>query len=193
MVEIAAYLVQRIDAARYWPEQKDVDELSESINQLQSQVSSIQLELAKIKKSNENIGVGVELTEKPSKSKPNNMVILSKLGNVAKTKPSELLLPDNTVVPVNTWTEVLTQICMFTLNHNSDINIPLKDAAGKKVELIRVVRPPRGISFFETEYKGQKVFVYTNYDSNNCVRNSLYLLEQLSQSLVGVQAAVRYS
>ena len=49
LVEVAAYLVQRLDAARYWPEDKDVDELSRQINQLTSEINSIKLELAKIK------------------------------------------------------------------------------------------------------------------------------------------------
>lgn len=192
LVEIAAYFVQSVDAARYWPEQKDVDELSESINQLQSQISVIQLELAKIKKGSEPSAV----TEKKSttaQTKLENMTALLEIGNVTRTKPSELLLPDNTIVPVNTWTDVLSQICMFTMANNPKMSIPLKDASGKKVELIRLSRPPRGISFFETEYQGNKVFVYTNYDSNNCIRNSLHLLEQLPKKLIEVQTSVRYS
>ncbi|MBT7600012.1 MAG: hypothetical protein HN560_02945 [Anaerolineae bacterium] len=192
LVEIAAYFVQRIDAARYWPEQKDVDDLSESINQLQSQISAIQLELAKTKKEREPSTV-VEKKSSAIQTKVENMTTLAKIGNVARTKPSELLLPDNTIVPVNTWADVLSQICMFTMANNPNMNIPLKDAAGKKVELIRLSRPPRGISFFETIYQGNKVFVYTNYDSNNCIRNSLHLLEQLPEKLIDVQASVRYS
>jgi hypothetical protein len=32
LAEIAACLVQRLGAARYWPEEKDVDELSQQLN-----------------------------------------------------------------------------------------------------------------------------------------------------------------
>lgn len=194
LVEIAAYLVQRLDAARYWPEEKDVDELSQNINQLESEISAVQLELAKLKKT------GVEvLPDTKEASKPSAQVVreemtpLSEIGNVTGTKPSGLLLPDGTIVSVRTWTDILTHTCKFTMERNPAIELPYKDAAGRKVNLLALVRPPRGITYFETEYEGQHVFVYTNYDSNNCIRNSLHIFTQLPKEFRTVEPAVLYS
>jgi len=39
LVEIDAYLVQRLDVARDWPEEKDVDELSQQLNRIESTVA----------------------------------------------------------------------------------------------------------------------------------------------------------
>jgi uncharacterized protein YpiB (UPF0302 family) len=39
LVEIDAYLVQQLDAARDWPEEKDVDELSQQLNQIEGAVA----------------------------------------------------------------------------------------------------------------------------------------------------------
>lgn len=195
LVEIAAYLVQRLDAARYWPDEKDVNELSQSINQLTSDMSAMQLDLAKLKLSTpEGIIRMMDESREPSSSHvEGEMTLLKDVGNAAGTKPNKLRLPDQTTVSVRTWTEVLVNSCMFTLERNPNISVPLKDAAGKKVSLISLTRPPRGITYFEAEYQGKQVFVYTNYDSNNCIRNTLHILSQLPKELRQHEAAISFS
>jgi len=195
LVEIAGYLVQRLDAARYWPEEKDVDELSQSINQLTSDMSAIQLDLAKILLSTpEGIIRMIDESEVSLSSRvEEDMTPLKDIGNATGTKPNRLRLPDQTTVSVRTWTEVLANSCMFTLERNPNIHIPLKDAAGKKVNLISLTRPPRGITYFEAEYQGKQVFVYTNYDSNNCIRNALHILGQLPKDFRQHEAAISFS
>ena len=104
---------------------------------------------------------------------------MDKIKDVTNTKPNTLLLPDKSEVSVSTWTEVLIICCRFSLNINRNIVIPFKDAAGRKVNLLSDNPPPLGITFTEVEYLGQRVYIYTNYDSNNCVRNSLHILSQI--------------
>jgi hypothetical protein len=195
LVEIAAYLVQRLDAARYWPEEKDVDELSQSINQLTSDVSVMQLDLAKLKLSTPEgiIRIMDESREPSSSHVEEEMTPLKDIGNATGRKPNRLRLPDQTIVSVRTWTEVLANSCMFTLERNPNIHIPLKDAAGKKVNLISLTRPPKVITYFEAEYQGKQVFVYTNYDSNNCIRNTLHILGQLTKDFRQHEAAISFS
>lgn len=194
LVEIAAYLVQRLDAARYWPEEKDVDALSQNINQLESEISSIRLDLVKLRTAGDGtFSVLDEEREPADLPTSEEMTLLAKIGNATGTKPSALLLPDGTIVSVQTWTDVLTHSCRFTMERNPDIRIPCKDAAGKKVSLLSLTRPPLGINFFETEYQARQVFVYTNYDSNNCIRNSLHILTKLTKDLRPAEPAVLYS
>ena len=194
LVEIAAYLVQRLDAARYWPVEKDVDEISQNINQLDSDINAIQLELVKLKRAGGDHPSVTEEESKPSNLLPSEeMTALAKVGRATGTKPLGFLLPDGTVVSVRTWTDVLSHSCIFTMDRNPDIKLPYKDSAGRKVNLLSLLRPPRGITYFETEYEGQQVFVYTNYDSNNCIRNSLHIFTQLPKEFRTVEPAVLYS
>jgi hypothetical protein len=79
------------------------------------------------------------------------------------------------------------------MDNNPNIPIPFKDAAGKKVHLLSLARPPRGITYYETDYQGQQLFVYTNYDSNNCIKNSLHILKQVPSDLKEVDSSVIYS
>lgn len=194
LVEIAAYLVQRLDAARYWPEEKDVDELSQNIHQLESEITGIQQELARIRQSTKVEEVMDEKYETPPTVEIlDQLTPLADIGNATGSKPASLLLPDNTIVPVRTWTDVLTQCCIFTLERNKNIQVPFRDAAGKKVNLLTITRPPRGITYFETDYQDKLVFVYTNYDSNNCIRNSIHILEQLPQDYKKAVVSVAFS
>ena len=194
LVEIAAYLVQRLDAARYWPEEKDVNDLSQNINQLESEINAIQLNLAKLQTVRTEEISATERDSKPAGQLPNEeMTPIAEIGNATGTKPSDLLLPDRTLVSVRTWTDILAHCCRFAMERNPAIRIPYKDAAGKKVNLLSFTRPPRGITYFETEYQGQQVFVYTNYDSNNCIRNSLHIITQLPKEYSQAEPAVVYS
>jgi predicted type IV restriction endonuclease len=194
LVEISAYLVQRLDAARYWPEEKDVDELSQNINQLESEISSIHLELAKIRKATPQTSVeDVDVVSGQVQQVKSGLTSLSEVGNATRTKPTDLMMPDETVVSVRTWTDVLTHSCKFAMERNPMIPIPYKDAAGRKVNLLSFNRPPRGITYFETEYQGQHVFVYTNYDSNNCIRNALHILREVPSDAAQIDPSVAYS
>jgi predicted type IV restriction endonuclease len=196
LVEIAAYLVQRLDAAKYWPEDKDVDELSQQINQLDSEINTLRLELAKLKIEK---GEGSQQSKEKTKLTQDKIqdtekfIELKSIGNATRTKPSALKLPNGTVVTVKTWTDVLSQCCQFAMEHNTAIRLPLKDAAGKKVKLISEARPPKGITYYETEYQGKQVFIYTNYDSNNCIRNSLHVLNETPSAEWETEPSVIYN
>jgi len=197
LVEIASYLVHRLDAARYWPEAKDVDELSQQLNQLESEVIEIQLELARLKPQLmiDRRKNGDELldSEQPQIEIPKEFTLLQDIDDAKGTKPTALLLPDGTQVRVNSWTTVLAQCCKYTLDKKSDIHVPFKDVAGRKVDLIALTPPPKRTSQFLTEYNGQQVFVYTNYDANTIVRNSIYILKQLPESQMKTKPAVIYN
>lgn len=195
LVEVAVYLVQRLDAARYWPTDTDVEDLSKQINQLESEISSLKQEVAKNKSSD-------TILKQEQKAIVSNflrvgqgedLVKLRDSDDVYKTSPSFLVLPDSTEVEVSSWREVLTHCIKFTLRHNHNITLPFKNAAGKKIDQLALVPPRKGVAYFVDEYQGKKVYVYVNYDANNCVRNSLHILKELSQNNDFGDVLVKYS
>ena len=190
LVEIAAYLVHRLDAARYWPEEKDVDELSQQINQLESTIANLEKELNLIRFGNKpEEFINTQLSENVQA----DFVALEKIGSVTGTTPSRLRLPDSTVISVKYWSDILREICKFAMESNPLISLPLPDRSGKKVNLFDIVRPHKGISYVEVEYQGKPVFVYTNYDANNCIANSIHALRQVPKEKIHVPAGVLYS
>jgi hypothetical protein len=101
-----------------------------------------------------------------------------------------LRLPDGTIVGISRWKDVLRECCKYALGSNPAISIPLPDRAGKKVRLFDTIKPPTGISFIEEEYNGQRIYIYANYDANNCIANALYVLKQVPTSARKMKAAV---
>lgn len=193
LVEISAYLVQRLDAARYWPEEKDVDELSQQLNQIESKVANLEKEIERLKASKTEIQVKTSKEDKLSDTTQEEFIPLEEIGKVTGTSPSRLRLPDNTLLSVNYWSDILRECCKYAMENNPNIPLPLPDRSGKKVKLFDVVRPPKEISYVEVEYQGRSVFIYTNYDSNNCVSNSIHALNQVPEEKIHVPAAIVYS
>jgi predicted type IV restriction endonuclease len=48
-VDCAAYLVQRLDAAKFWPEEQTIDKLAQQMTQLESIVATLQQEINRLK------------------------------------------------------------------------------------------------------------------------------------------------
>lgn len=195
LVEIAAYLVERLDAARYWPEAKDVDELSIQVSALESTVSSLEKDLERLKASRGDRrlseGRGSELSGEKRGSV--GLVPLSSIDNATGTRPSRFRLPDGTTLSISSWSDVLRESVKFAMETNPLIDVPHPDKAGRKIDLLGVARPPKNISYTEVEYQGRQVFIYTNYDSNGCIDNAIHILKQVPEGHLDVEPAVQYS
>jgi hypothetical protein len=198
-VDCAAYLVQRLDAAKFWPEEQTIDTLAHQVAQLESMVSTLQKELAQLKTQQPLTGPGNHLPltvapipNTPTPSGDQQFVELDALPNVAKTKPSWFRLPDGSILKVAVWKDVLRECCKYALANNDRIPIPLADRAGKKVSLFNTVKPATGIAYVEEEYKGQHIYIYVNYDANNCVSNALHILKYVPGSAMKIKAGVIY-
>lgn len=191
LVEIAAYLVQRLDAARYWPEENGVDELSLKVNQIQNSVANLEKELNQLKNS---FPVKTEdfFPKKHQTTEIEDFVSLSKIGDAKNTKPSKLLLPDKTIISVGSWSEVLRECVKFTLDKNPNIPIPLPDKAGRKVNLLSDFPPQKDVSYVELEYQGKPTYLYENYDSNNCIANAIYALKMAPDNYQEIPTEVTY-
>jgi predicted type IV restriction endonuclease len=190
-VDCASYLVQRLDAAKFWPEEQTIDALAQQINQLENTIANLQKDFMYLK------------NERPS-SKSNNKIIfnsnhpendlnyipLDQVQGIKGKKPTHLLLPDNSQIRIKGWSDVLRECCKFALQNNPDIPIPLPDKSGKKIQLFSTVRPAPGISYIEEQYYDQQIYIYTNYDAIHCVANALYVLALVPSNKQQAKASV---
>jgi len=197
LVEVAAYLVQRLDAARYWPDEKDVDELSQQINQIQNSVATLEKELSQLKivVGSDKAGVSTSETaiQKFEPKTANGFTELDQIGNAKNTQPSKLRLPDDSIISIDYWSEVLRECVKYTLAHNSNIHVPLPDKAGRKINLLDTQPPQKGVSYVELDYQGKLIFLYENYDSNNCIANAIYMLSKVPKQFLNSPVAVVFS
>lgn len=176
-VENAAYLVQRLDAAKFWPKEETIDKLAQQVTQLESSVATLQKEVD-------------NLRGKPKPLDTSNYIELDKTDNLAGKRPNRLRLPDGTEIAVRRWKDVLRESCKFALASNPNIDIPFSDRAGRKVSLFSSVKPATGMAYISEQYNGQTIFIYLHYDSNNCVANALHVLSQVPLNYRKTTAAV---
>ena len=174
-VTCATYFVQHLDAAKYWPIDLNIDVLSQRIDELENTLYNLQKKLTERNPSDPN-----QVTNPPAKTPElrDRFISLTDLDDIAGKKPSHFKLPDGEVVEINTWKDILRESCKFTLAHNSSLKIPFPDRVGKKVFLFSLYKPANKVSFITEQYNEQKIYIYLNYDSHNCVANALYILEQ---------------
>ena len=182
---IAAYLVQELDAAKFWQEQPDVDVLAQEVDQLRSDFSTLQKQVADLTK-------GKAPLPPPSPLLDDEWVALTDINNATRTRPSALRLPDESQPKVKYWKDVLVETCKFVLAHEKNIPVPLVDRSGLTVNLIDTDPPAKGISFISTDYNGQTVYLHTNYSAENHIANALYVCQKLTGSYSGAKPAVIY-
>jgi predicted type IV restriction endonuclease len=195
-VDCASFLVQHLDAARFWSDEQTIDELAQRVAQLESSIATLQKQLAQTEAGTaKSVSVSKSL---PGPTPPDSsgtreeraFVPLDAVVDATRTAPSFLRLPDGAEIQVSRWRDVLRECCKFALSNNKNIPIPLPDRAGKKVRLLDTVKPPTGISFIQEEHNGKTIYIYVNYDANNCVSNANYILRQAPGSLKTSAAVV---
>jgi predicted type IV restriction endonuclease len=196
-VECAAYLVQHLDAAKFWPVEQTIDVLSQRIEELESSVSTMQQNLSSLlitKTAQPAIDQPVSLLNIFDKvvgdSEDLVFIDLDDVDDIAGKKPSHLRLPDGSILKIKSWKDILRESCKFTLAQNPSIPIPFADRVGKKVLLFNYVKPAKGISYVTEEFNGKTLYIYVNYDSYNCVANSIYVLKQVPKAVFQFPPAI---
>jgi hypothetical protein len=94
-------------------------------------------------------------------------------------RPKSMRLPDGSVITISYWRDILVECVKFVLAKNTAIPIPLVDKSGKKVMLLSAIRPTEGLASIEVDYNGRTIYLYINYDADNCVSNANYILSYL--------------
>ncbi len=199
-VDCAVYLVQRLDAARFWPEEQTIDVLAQRLAQLESTITTLQREVSQLKAPQtihaaptKSLPSIIGHTTAPGTNETQLFIDLDSVGYITNTNPSLLRLPDGSVLKISKWKDVLVECCKFALRNNENINLPFPDRSGRKVRLFDLVKPPLGITFVQEEYKGQSIYIYTNYDANNSVANAVHILSQVPESARKMKAGVVYT
>jgi hypothetical protein len=189
LVDVANYFIQHLDAARYW-EEDSIDQVTQEVRQLRGELNALKTaqltELGPLAKYESGGAAETKIDLQPG------FTPLAELTNLKFTKPKNFRLPDNKIVEVSSWTDVLVQSCDYVFQTTDNLQIPIADKAGKKIQLISLVQPPLGISYYERTYLGRQVYIYTNYDSITCVKNSIHILSK-SKSVKTVEPAIQLS
>lgn len=188
-VQCASYLVQHLDAAKFWPVEQTIDVLSQRLEELENTVSTLQKQMASVSQSKENSIISdapiSNFNEKKGIKKDGlKFINLADVDDIAGKKPSHLRLPDGSILKIKAWKDILRECCKFALTHNSSIQIPYPDRVGKKVLLFNYEKPAKGISYITEEYNGKLLYIYVNYDSYNCVENSKYILKLVPKDIL---------
>jgi hypothetical protein len=163
-VDCAAYLVQRLDAAKFWPEEQTIDKLAQQMTQLESLVATLQQEIKRRKSGFASAAHAAPVlasggkpasTTSRTESQKIASIDLDQVTDITGKRPSHFRLPDGTAINVKRWKDVLRESCKFALQSNPTISIPFPDRSGKKVALFSNVKPAAGISYITEDYNGQ--------------------------------------
>jgi len=178
----AAYFVETLDAALIAPEpqkvEEKIDELERKINGLERLV----LTLTNGQSAPENNSP--ELDESPSVW----LLLDDSSWDAKKKKPAKLRLPNDQVIAVGRWTQVLTETVKYCLEADPQLlrQLPIPDRNDRATKLISRNRPPSNLnsdSFFIDE---EEIHVCTNYSANDIVANAAYIITK-----AGIQSPVK--
>ncbi|HEX8329966.1 MAG TPA: hypothetical protein VF629_20685 [Hymenobacter sp.] len=106
-------------------------------------------------------------------------------------KPKQLRLPNGTVKAINTWKDILLEVCRLVLQDNSRLVIPLADKAGKTRFLFSNDKPEKGSST-KASYQGKPLFIGTHYSAADCIANAVYAAKQIPQHQRATTIAVAF-
>lgn len=182
LLTIAQYLVWNLDASLYWYGEV----------------------LSPDKKENETNKAPVEqtvtITPEP------NQVISEQTGSIikyvsltalkedlsGKPHPDYFRLPDGTIKTIGNWRDILVESVFYVLAKNKNLNLPIKDKAGKRAILVDFNKMNLKGAIVKGKYLERDVYIYTNYDTNHVISNSLHILGKLPMN-EGVEiAAIGY-
>ena len=197
-IDVATYLVEKIDAANYWSVET-VDPLSAKVSELEQLVESLKTQIAqKMTVPVAAVTPSVKSTTaksvppKPTKVSNVRTEPRSQITSVTGTKPTLLCLPDETQRKVSSWNAVLQECCQYCLQNNSNLTMPFADQSGKSVQLFSFVQVSPKAQRFKVIYQGKTLYVHTNYSADSCVKNAVYALQQVSGT-TGGDATVTFS
>jgi len=198
LVEWAAYLVQELDAVKYWPEAQTIDILMQRITQLENLVATLESRLTltapQIAPQAAPAAQAVVPTAAGEGVVDNSFpgFIALEAVDPVQAKPVQLILSDGRVIAVRTWRDVLRETAKFVLENTPNLSIPLPDSSGKRVRIFHSAPFQSGISQIAWNYRDRPVYIYLNYDAIHTVKNAAYLAGLLPEPLrrAGVKVAV---
>ncbi len=196
-IECAAYLVQWLDAAKFWPEEQTIDTLAQQMAQLENIVATLQRDLTQLQGAAVPAVLSLMPTPFPvavgtARATVPTFIELTQVDTTLGNKPTHLRLPDGTILKIGKWKDILRECCKWALTMNPTMPLPFPDKSGRKVSLFNIVKPATGISYVTEHYNGQTVYIYVNYDANNCLANALHILKQVPSNYLKTKPAIAF-
>ncbi|MBA2616819.1 MAG: hypothetical protein H0U91_01445 [Rubrobacter sp.] len=194
--QVAAYLVQELDAALVSPEEEQLDVLADQVAQIQQEVTklrSLEKRIKVLEEANPSESLAPSQAKTSTKTASSAWQPLSGLSSLKGTRPSNFRLPDGQEIPVKRWGQVLFEACRYSLTENPNLPVPLLDKAGKKTTLIQEPPFPSNINSKEMEVRDRTLYVYVNYDASKCAANAAYVLDLVPENAKQEPAAVIFA
>lgn len=187
LVENAAYFIQSLDAALLAPEPEaasPVDELKDKLTDLTNRIKLLE-------KNSQDLGDGqaaatvmISTISAIQNTDTNNWLPLDNTWDAKKKKPQQYLLPNNQLVTVRSWTQVLIASCEYALTENPALigQLPIPNKTDAVVKLISRESPPGNLNFDTISINGEVLYVCTNYSAASTIANAAYILEKVPKS-----------
>ncbi|MHB1463044.1 MAG: type I restriction enzyme HsdR N-terminal domain-containing protein [Armatimonadota bacterium] len=184
LIDVAAYFVQRIDAAWY-RNQMVSDDPALQLRQLQQQMDEMATEMKVLRayhaasepRQPEASPSGVTPRQLTQISTPGR-ILIEELGDITH-KSIRGYFYNGMEMPAKHWKDLLIGIVLKVLAANTSLKFPLVDAAGGKTDLLTLTPPD--FSCKEITYNARTVYLYTNYSAREIVRNTRYMLQFLPE------------
>jgi hypothetical protein len=182
----AAYLIQNLDAALIAPELDSinpVDEMKDKITDLINRMRLIENSVPDTEITLIPGGIESKILSS-SHIESDNWLPLDNSWDAKKKKPQQFKLPNNQIVTVRSWTQVLVAACEFALTENGELfnQLPIPSKTGALVKLISRESPPENLNFDTINVNGETLYVCTNYSAASTIGNSAYILEKVPKT-----------
>jgi hypothetical protein len=182
LTKAAAYFIQKLDAALYSAHkpQKNEDVFKNKFIGLEIKVKELERLVLRMPAP----GPSPIIEPEPDPW----LIIGDSSWDPTNRKPSKLRLPNGEIVAVNSWSQVLSKTCEFSLSANPVLTrqLPIPDRTAKTKKLIASVKPPSNQHSDTLTINGEVMYVHTTYSANEAIANAAYILTK-----AGIQSSVK--
>ncbi len=100
-------------------------------------------------------------------------------------KPTEILFPDNTSVPIKTWKVIMVEVAKWLINKNilTKDHCPISGSGSRSVKRYLISTDPAHSTGtpFKAPYPIDFFYIETNYSGPNCVENARTIIQHVGQ------------
>ncbi len=100
-------------------------------------------------------------------------------------KPTEILFPDNTSVPIKTWKVIMVEVAKWLINKNilTKDHCPISGSGTRSVKRYLISTDPAHSTGtpFKAPYPIDSFHLETNYSGPNCVENARTIIQHVGQ------------
>jgi len=175
----AAYFVQHLDASLFVKQksQRTIEtDLRLKVAELEQAIKDVEITFRSLS-AGQDI---VRSISEPIAPDLNWLTLGDNSWDPKSRRPNQLRLPNNEIVAVNGWAQVLSEICQYCLQAKPELMnaLPILDKAGRSQNLIGKERPAN--NYTQLTAADQVVYVNTTYSAVAAVANAAFMLDRIS-------------